>query len=214
MSLSSHSAAIICCLLLVQKMAEVHDMATHTDSPVQPVTPADHGARQAPAKPATQSPPEEPVEPVAKAPDQQQPNEASAAPQVDVPALPMSEAFPQPAAESSADAAMAADQTRPEQGVVPTAELQAQLRGDAAPSAAPAVSPRRLPDQQTTSEETEDTDEPLDGRSVSQTAPGGVALDMLHAYVMSLGGALGEGWTVERRIVGSKWRPAWLPPKV
>lgn len=40
------------------------------------------------------------------------------------------------------------------------------------------------------------------------------ALDELHAYIMSCGGALGEGWTVLFHEKGSGSTPTYLPPEV
>ncbi|CAL5228913.1 g12135 [Coccomyxa viridis] len=164
---------------------DVHVRAPAAVSPVRPMTPADHGARKALAEPSTQSPQEEPVEPVAGAMEQ----------------------------KPSKLPAQAAAQAPPH------APAQPPHQAPVAPPAAPAsLTSAKLPEQQ-------NDDAPADTAAAPRQEQKGIqtprraqrdvaALDELHAYVMSCGGTLEEGWTVQFQKRGNGHaRPTYLPPK-
>lgn len=90
---------------------------------------------------------------------------------------------------------------------------------DQAPMLTPAVPSTVLPARQTSNAPAEASAQPragLDGAQTPRRAQRDIAaLDELHAYVMSCGGTLDEGWTVQFQKRGNGHaRPTYLPPKV
>lgn len=178
------------------------------------MTPADHGTRKAHAEPSTQSPPEETVEPIANAVDQQ-PNEAHA----DL-AIEMGVHQPVEVPADLSGKLAAALPAQPDAPVPPHMPVHLVKQAPAAPPAAPASQPSaKMPDAQMNDAPAEVSAEPQDKRKANQSPRRAqrdiAALDELHAYVMSCGGALDEGWTVQFQQRGNgPARPAYLPPQV